>query len=131
MEKIDELDDIIMLEDYISKEPVEWIFPEMTQCPVELCRREFGARMDAFKHFKQRHLKYAQFCSKCSEPLDVECDQDVQNHEHRAHQSEGEMDLDTQTNVSRPSSSATQNVRHFEFLVYLTVVIVICIFFFN
>lgn len=112
IEKIDELDDIIMLEDCKTKQAVEWIFPDITQCPVELCRREFGIRMDAFKHFKQRHLKNAQFCSICSEPLDVCYDQDVKNHEQRAHQNESEMDLDRYSKVSKPTSSSTENVRH-------------------
>lgn len=115
IEKIDELDDIITLEDCNNKQPVEWIFPDITQCPVELCRREFGSRMHAFKHFQQRHLKNAQFCSKCSEPVDVYCPEDVREHEHRVHQNENHAtDSDRLSNVSRASSSTPQNVCHCE-----------------
>lgn len=115
IEKIDELDDIITLEDCKKKQPVEWIFPDITQCPVELCRREFGSRMHAFKHFQQRHLKNAQYCSKCSEPVDVYCPEDVQEHEHRIHWSENHAtDSDRRSNVSRASPSTSENVRHCE-----------------
>lgn len=113
IEKIDELDDIITLEDCYQKQPVEWIFPDITQCAVELCRREFGSRIDAFKHFKQRHLKNAQFCSKCSEPIEVYCQEDVQNHERRVHRNENHAtDFGRLSNISGPSSSSTENVWH-------------------
>lgn len=108
IEKIDELDDIITLQDCNNKQTVEWNFPDITQCPVELCRRELGSRLDAFNHFKHRHLKNAQYCSKCSEPIEVYRQEDVQEHEYRAHQSES----DATSNASKPSSSSTENVCH-------------------
>lgn len=111
IEKIDELDDIITLEDCNTKEPVQWNFPNITQCPVELCRREFGSRFDAFNHFKRRHLKNAQYCSECAEPIEVYRQEDVQEHERRAHLSGNDAsDFDQLSNVSRPSTSTAENV---------------------
>lgn len=101
MEKIDELDDIITLDDCHTKQTVQWIFPDITQCPVELCRRELGSRFDAFHHFKNRHLKNTQYCSKCAEPLEVFRQEDVQNHERRIHWNENDAP------DSKPSSSST------------------------
>lgn len=113
IEKIDDIDEIFTLEDCNQKQPVQYKFPDITNCPVELCRREFGSRRDAFNHFKQRHFKnsqYIQYCSTCDELIEVYRSDDVREHKHRVHRNENvALDFDRSSNVSRQSSS-TENV---------------------
>lgn len=110
IDEIDQIDDIITLE--ALNQMKQWKFPDITQCPLELCHREFGYRADAINHFKHRHAKNAFFCSKCDEPIEVYRPDDVQEHNRRAHQGENiasNFDVSSSGSKSLPFSSTSSS----------------------
>lgn len=91
---------------------MQWKFPvNLTQCPLEMCRREFGYRNEAIAHFKNRHAKNAAFCTKCDKPIEVYRQEDVKEHDRRVHRYE-KAALNADQSSSTPASSRT--VWHFE-----------------
>lgn len=103
---IDEIDDIITLE--ALNQTRQWKFPDTTQCPFNLCRREFGYRADAINHFIHKHAKNAYYCSKCETPIEVYRQDDIDEHNHRLHRNEYDpLTFDVSPSGSKSSSSSS------------------------
>lgn len=108
---MNEFDDIITLEGCNQK--IQYKFPDVTQCPLELCRRELGDRAAALLHFKNRHAKNALYCSKCDSPIEVYRQDELEEHNRRVHADENvALSCHKSPNVSKksPSLSSIQNV---------------------
>lgn len=66
-------------------EKVCWKFPNEKRCPVKNCCIAFKDRLAAIRHYKERHLPNATFCSSCNHPIYGLRPGDINKHYRRVH----------------------------------------------
>lgn len=46
-----------------------WQFPNITNCPVPKCPKQFENRTEAIIHYKKKHIMNYQYCDICKGPV--------------------------------------------------------------
>lgn len=81
-----------------------WTFPQkQKQCPVHICREDFGNRSEAIEHYKERHTNFSILCPICSKPIIAQSLIDFAKHYKRIHPNEKlpyNLSLKTRSKVS-------------------------------